>query len=113
MDDIRYKPNKLCLQGDIIFLSGVHSHFDDPEIYLNGCIKRSNKSSKIIIHGIFNPYDIDILIKYKKSNDYDTVNKKINQTGWNMFSLKTIKRFLNKNKNIKNYKFRKLLFHKL
>ena len=27
-----------------------------------------------------------------------------------MFSLKTIKRFLNKNKNIKNYKFRKIIF---
>jgi SAM-dependent methyltransferase len=112
LDDLRYKPNKSLPLGDIIYLSGVHSHFDDPEIFLNGCIKRSNKGSKIIINGLFNPFDIDILIKYKKSNDYNLKKKLVNQTGWNMFSIKTMKHLLYKNKKINNFKFIKINFPK-
>ena len=112
LDDLSKKPNKSMPLGDIIYLSGVHSHFEDPEIYINGCISRSNKKSKIIIHGLFNPYNINMLIKYKKSDDYDLKKKLIDQTGWNMFSINTMKLLLNKNDKIKNFKFVKIVFPK-
>ena len=110
LDDLRKKPNKLLPLANIIFLSGVHSHFDNPEIYLNGCIKRCSKNSKIIIHGLFNPHNVDVLIKYKKSNDYDIKKNIIDQTGWNMFSITTIKKLLKRNKKIRNFEFIKIKF---
>ena len=105
LDDLKKTPNKKMPLADIVYLSGVHSHFDDPEEYINGTIRRCKKKSKIIIHGLFNPYDIDVLIKYKKSNDYNLNKKIIDQTGWNMFSVQTMNRIINTNKYIKNSKF--------
>jgi hypothetical protein len=58
---------------------------------------------KIFIQGMFNPYDIDVFVKYRESKNYGHNNV---ETGWNIISQKTITNILNKN-NISPPKFHK------
>ena len=110
LDNLKNKPNKNLPLGDILYLSGVHSHFDDPKVYLDGAIRRCKKKGIIIIHGLFNPYKVDLVIRYKKSEDYNLQTRKVDQTGWNMFSIESISKILNKNNSVSKFKFKKLVF---
>ena len=51
---------------------------------------------------MFNPYPVDVLIKYRNSSMY---NKGYYESGWNIFSEKSVSNFLKKNKSIKKFKF--------
>ena len=52
---------------------------------------------------MFNPYPVDVLIKYRNSSDY---NKNGNyESGWNNFSQKSVSIFLKKQKRVKNFSF--------
>ena len=53
---------------------------------------------------MFNPYPVDVLIKYKLSKNYKS---KILETGWNIFSEKSVEEFLKKKSVVKNFKFKK------
>ena len=44
---------------------------------------------------MFNPFPVDVLIRYKLSENY---NSKTYETGWNIFSEKSVSKFLKKNK---------------
>jgi len=79
---------------DIITMSGVLSIFDKPEEILNNCLKFLKKKGSFFVFGHFNPYPIDVYIKYKELN----ANKNIFQSGWNIFSIKTMRKFAKKNK---------------
>ncbi len=60
------------------------------------------KDTKLYLFGSFNEYNFDVQIKYK---DLDSLqNNKILQSGWNIWSIKTIANLF-KNKKIKKYKF--------
>ena len=82
-----------------VFMSGVHSIFDDIKPWLNNLLNLINDNGKIYIFGIFNPEDVDVLVKAKKSDE------KIWQPGWNLFSKKTMSKYLEV-KNIE-YSFEK------
>ena len=110
LDDLRNNPKKKFPLGDVVNLSGVHSHFDDPKIYINGAIKRCNNKGQIIIHGMFNPHNIDVVTRYKKSEDYNYIENKVDQTGWNMFSIKTITNILKHNESVNRFNFIKIDF---
>ncbi len=87
---------------DYIFLSGVHSIFDDllPLLKRLKSLKKT-KNSKIFIFGIWNPYDVDVIVRLKKTNS------KILEEGWNVFSLSTLKRSVKKIKlTCQEFRFR-------
>ncbi|OGT32225.1 MAG: hypothetical protein A3E87_04935 [Gammaproteobacteria bacterium RIFCSPHIGHO2_12_FULL_35_23] len=80
-------------QYDAVFMSGVHSIFDDYKHSLNHLLNLVDFDNKgrAFIFGIFNPEDVDVLVKVKK------INKKENdqwESGWNCFSKKGITNYL-------------------
>ncbi len=84
---------------DIIICSGVISIFDDLKIFSKNIKKCSKKNTILFIFESFNEWDYDIIVKYK---DINKINKL--QSGWNVWSLKTISKIF-KNKKIKIYRF--------
>tara|TARA_B100001250_G_scaffold402954_1_gene416777 strand:+ start:1108 stop:1608 length:501 start_codon:yes stop_codon:yes gene_type:complete len=54
---------------DFIFISGVHSIFDDLFLLFSKLkMLMSSKNSEIYVFGIWNPYDVDVLVRLKKKN---------------------------------------------
>ena len=53
---------------------------------------------------MFNPYPVDVLIRYKLSENY---KNKTHETGWNIFSAKSVAKFLKSNKKVKSFYFKK------
>jgi ubiquinone/menaquinone biosynthesis C-methylase UbiE len=89
---------------DTIFMIGVHPIFDDFKKPFNNLIKWTKKRGKLYICDMFNPYPVDVIIRYKlaknnKSEQYET--------GWNNFSILSVSNFLKKNKKIKSFSFKK------
>lgn len=80
---------------DFITMTGVVSIFDNFKISFNNLNKLMHKKSVLYIHGHFNPYPYDVFIKYSDKNIPN-----IHQSGWNILSLDSIKKFCYK-KNLK------------
>ena len=59
---------------------------------------------KIFICDMFNPYPVDVLIKYRLANER---KNNIYESGWNIFSQKSVTQFLKKNKKVKKFSFHK------
>ena len=59
---------------------------------------------------MFNPNPVDVIIKYRLSKNYKTNTF---ESGWNIFSKKSVINFLKKNKNVKSYTFQEFFmpFH--
>jgi len=91
-------------QFDVSFLTGVHSIFDDFEEVFDNLINWTNEGGKIIITGIFNPFPIDVFIKYRESTNY---NSEFMESGWNIFSIESISNFLENKSKIKSFEFLK------
>lgn len=85
---------------DIIICSGVISIFDNLNMFAKNIKRCSNNKSMIYLFESFNEWDYDVLTKYKDLN----YKKKIYQTGWNIWSIKTISNIF-KNKRIKKFRF--------
>lgn len=87
---------------DISFLIGVHPIFDNFEKCFSNLIYWTKPKGEIFICDLFNPDPVDVYVKYRLSKNY-----KINslETGWNIFSHKSIKNFLKKNKKVKSCTF--------
>ena len=86
---------------DYIIMSGVHSIFDDLYKPLKVLKKlKNNKNSKIYIFGIWNPYNVDAVVRLKKTSKNNW------EQGWNVFSIKTLETKLKKlGLKYKVYKF--------
>ena len=95
---------------DISFLIGVHPIFDNFEECFSNLIYWTRSKGEIFICDMFNPNPVDVIIKYRLSKNY-----KINtfESGWNIFSKKSVINFLTKNKKVKSYKFEEFImpFH--
>ena len=87
---------------DKCFLLGVHPIFDDFEKCFSNLVLWAKPKGKIFIYDLFNPYPVDVLIKFRFSKDYKKGPYKKN---WNIFSQESVSRFLKKNKSIKNFQF--------
>ena len=86
------------------FLIGVHPIFENFEKCFSNLIYWTKPKGEIFICDMFNPYPVDVLIKYKLSKNYKS---KILETGWNIFSEKSVEEFLKKKSVVKNFKFKK------
>lgn len=75
---------------DYIYMSGVHSIFDDYKPWIDNLLKLKSDAGRIYVFGIFNPEKIDVIIKsrgYEENGPW--------QTGWNLFSKYGIEEYLN------------------
>ena len=84
------------------FLIGVHPIFDNFEKCFSNLIYWTRPKGKIYICEMFNPYPVDVIIKYKLSKNY---KKKFFESGWNIFSRNSVSMFLKKNKKVKSFKY--------
>ena len=80
---------------DIVIMSGVLSIFDDYEKFLKNVILHMKKDSLGLIFSAFNKDDIDVIMRFKNNFKKSTQW----ESGWNLFSLKGIKKFLKKYSN--------------
>jgi len=74
---------------DAVFMLGVHSIFDDFEPCFNNFLKLIKDGGRGYIFGIFNPSDLDVLVKARRSGDNGAW-----EAGWNLFSKRTVSKFL-------------------
>jgi len=75
---------------DVVVMSGVLSIFDEIEVVLNNMLKHIKCKGYGYIFGGFNKEDIDVIVRYK--NNY--LNSNIWESGWNMFSINSVKKIL-------------------
>ena len=93
---------------DFALMSGVLSIFDDINPPINQMFKHLKPEGTGYIFGAFNKDDIDVLVRYK--NNFK--NTEDWESGWNLFSLNTLKKVLkNRSKKIEilNFKIQKSL----
>jgi 2-polyprenyl-3-methyl-5-hydroxy-6-metoxy-1,4-benzoquinol methylase len=83
------KKQKLTKKYDIIIISGVISIFDRLDIIIQNIKKSCKKNYLIFFCGPFNEYNFDTLIAYKDLNS----KIKTFQSGWNVWSIKTLQSF--------------------
>ena len=83
---------------DIIISSGVIGIFDNLDIFFKNIKKNIKKNSILFLFSSFNEYDFDIIQSYKDLNSKITNY----QTGWNIWSIKTIKKYFKEKKIVKH-----------
>ena len=88
---------------DISCVCGVLPLFEDLKI-IDNCINWSKSKGIIFVTALFNNYDYDVFVKYNPSTHKNITSVK-KLSGWNIFSKRTVSRFLDANKKVKNYKF--------
>lgn len=76
---------------DIACLIGVHSYFDEFETCFSNLIHWTRSGGRIYVHGQFNPYPIDVWIKYRVVGHPDPNHR---EPGWNFFSKSSVSTFL-------------------
>lgn len=86
---------------DVLTLLGVISIFDDIEPIVLNIVNWIKPGGKLFIHGMFNPFDVDVYVKYRMSEKYP---EDIYEAGWNIVSQKTISKLL-LNNGAKSLKF--------
>jgi SAM-dependent methyltransferase len=76
---------------DAVFLVGVHSIFDEVGPFLDNTIKLAKKGGRVYIFGLFNSFDVDVLLKARYSDSNGPW-----ESGWNIFSKRTVGKYLEK-----------------
>ena len=84
---------------DFVICCGVISIFDNLEIFINNLKKSVKKNGYLFIFNSFNEYDFDAIVSYKDLNS----NVKNYQSGWNIWSVKTIQKYFKT--KVKKHKF--------
>lgn len=80
--------NKISASSlDVITVLGVISIFDDIEPLVKNLAYWIKPGGKILLHGMFNPFDVDVFVKYRKSEEHGDGPL---EAGWNVVSQKTI-----------------------
>lgn len=104
-------PRKIKIKTDLIVSVGVMDIFDEFDKTLNLLLNNCNKKGSIFICQTFNEYKVDIVFRHRDTSK-KSYTKKIDQMGWNIFSIKYISDLLKKNKRVKNFKFHKIKYPK-
>jgi SAM-dependent methyltransferase len=96
------KKNLSKINSNITVTCGVLPIFDNYKKFIENLIHITKKKGRIYIASLFNDFPIDVFVKYKLSKNF---KKNSLEAGWNIFSKKTVSKYLSKNKNIKKYFF--------
>lgn len=91
---------------DITTAIGVLTIFDSFEKTIDNLIYWTRPKGKILLHALLNEFPLDVNVKYSHSNNWEYEKPKFWESGWNIYSKETIKKFLKK-KKIKSFKFNK------
>ncbi len=86
---------------DIATLIGVHAMYDTIEPWLSNLIYWTRKGGRIEIFGPFNPYPVDVWMMCRRVDDLDPSHREI---GWNLFSLASVREYLDSTK-VAKYSF--------
>ena len=89
---------------EIITCIGVISIFDSFEEVIKNCINMCRPKGKILLQALINSSPIEVNIKYALSEKWRYKKPLYWESGWNIFSQKTVKNFLKKQKRIKKFK---------
>ena len=74
---------------------GVLCIFDDYYRVLKNVLSWLNPKGRLILHNMVNEYDIDVFVKYRKSNE-NYVESDL-ESGWNIISKRSLELFAEKN----------------
>tara|TARA_B100001559_G_C16473458_1_gene610160 strand:- start:886 stop:1617 length:732 start_codon:yes stop_codon:yes gene_type:complete len=88
--------------NDFSLSIGVLPIFDSFEEILSNLIYWTKPGGFILVHSLFNRFDLDVYIKYNHSIDY---NKDFRESGWNIFSKKSISSFIDNHQDVLLHKF--------
>jgi SAM-dependent methyltransferase len=77
---------------DVVTCMGVLSIFDNIERPLKNLLSCLQKNGLLVIVGIFNDDPIDVLMRYRRTNNQTCIW----ETGWNIFSVVTVESILKK-----------------
>lgn len=87
---------------DVAFLIGVMQIFDEYETSISNLLHWTSPGGRIFIARLFNPYPIDVWVKYRWSDDPDPYHR---EPGWNMFSMASVSRYLDSRVGAGRYSF--------
>lgn len=93
------KKIKISEKFDIIICAGIICIFDELNIFFKNLKQISKPNNRIFIFDKLNEYDFNVFNKYKDIN----LKRNILQSGWNIWSINYLKKFL---------RSKKLLIHK-
>ena len=86
---------------DLITMFGVIGILEEPEICLRNSISSLNKGGRLYVCSNFKENNIDVIMKYKRS---DSENQNW-EKGWNIFSIYSIKKILSEIDLVKEFSF--------
>ena len=78
---------------DVAFMIGVHEIFDDFVPALSNLVYWTRPGGSIYVFGGFNPYPVDVYVKYHALNDPDLGHR---EPGWNQFSKASFSRYVDR-----------------
>ena len=81
------KKDSVSQKFDIITMLGVLSIFDDYNSVIANVLSWLRPRGKLILQNMISDYEIDVFIKYCKSDSY---HKKNLESGWNIISKKSL-----------------------
>jgi SAM-dependent methyltransferase len=105
-------PNVMPVNADIVHAAGIINIFKNPKIFIDSLINMSNTNASIFIHGVFNPYEVDVMMNYKDYSRFDTITNSPFKGEWSLFSIRTISDILDVNPRVLKYKFHIIEFPK-
>ena len=88
---------KIKSKYDAVTMSGTMQIFDDFTISIDNCLEILKKKGILIIQGPFNPFDVDVIMRYRDVSNIKNYNQKKLpplQVGFNIFSIKHIKQYI-------------------
>ncbi len=86
---------------DIITMLGTLGIFDDYEKVLENCLNWLKPKGRLVVHNMFNHYDLDVFIKYKRSTE--PMGAEL-ENGWHIPSMTSVGKFLERY-GVADYKF--------
>ena len=89
----------------ISFCLGVLSIFDSFELSINNLIRWTKPKGRIYIFTFFNNYPFEVNIKFSKSENWMSGKPKFWESGYNVFSKKTISKYLKEHKSVRKFRF--------
>lgn len=88
--------------ADVTFLVGVHTIFDDFRPVFDNLIGWTRPGGRAYVFTFFNDDPIDVLVKYRHA---DAAEDAPYESGWNIFSQRSVGRFLDGHPKVKAHTF--------